>query len=158
MHFFIATGAYTGYLPKMPGTWGTILGVIIYLSINYYIKSNLLIHTLIFTVLFVVGVISGAHVIKKTKVLDPKEVVIDEIAGIYLVIMLSPFNGVISVLVSFLLFRVFDIFKPFPIKHIEKKFHSEESSYKSSLGVMFDDIAASLMALAVIYGFWYFYS
>ena len=74
---------------------------------------------------------------------DPKEVVIDEVAGVWLVMFFFP-QTIIGYLAGFILFRIFDIWKPFPISWIDNK-------VGGGLGIMLDDILAAVFAIIVGY-------
>jgi len=136
---FIATGAYSGYLPKAPGTWGSAIGVLIWLLIG---RIDLLPFLTVVTILFVVGVICGGAAEKILDRVDPPPVVIDEIVGQLLALTAAPFHPVV-ILLSFVLFRFFDILKPFPANWIDRHLCG-------GWGIMLDDIVAGLYALLVL--------
>ena len=107
-------------------------------------------------IIFVIGTYSADRYSKLTEINDPKEVVIDEVVGQMLTIFLTiPFSFmflsnsvpidllvIISLLVSFILFRIFDILKPWPINWIDKKI-------KGGFGIMLDDVMAAIFAIVV---------
>ena len=132
---FIATGAYSGYLPTAPGTWGSAVGVLIWLCIG---RMDLLPFLAIVTLLFFVGIISGGAAEKILDRADPRPVVIDEIVGQLITLTAAPFHPV-PIIMGFLFFRFFDILKPFPANWIDKHLHG-------GLGIMLDDIVAALYA------------
>ena len=141
---FIATGAYSGSLPKAPGTWGSAVGVLLWLLVS---RLDLLPYGAIITLLFFVGVLSGGAAEKIIDQSDPPQVVIDEIVGQLLALTAVPLHPV-PILLSFLLFRFFDILKPFPANWIDRHLCG-------GLGIMLDDIVASLYALLVLQlGLW----
>jgi len=137
---FIATGCYVGKIPFAPGTFGTIFGLIFcYLLSLIHLKSGVIISICIFLPL-VAWISSKGEKILKTK--DPGEIVIDEIAGIIITLALLPFNTKI-VLSGFLLFRLFDILKPFPIKKVEIMF-------SGGWGILLDDVIAGIYARLIL--------
>jgi len=136
---FIATGAYSGYLPKAPGTWGSAVGVLIWLLIG---RMDLLPFLAVVTILFVVGVICGGAAEKILDRVDPRPVVIDEIVGQLIALTAAPLHPVV-ILLSFLLFRFFDILKPFPANWIDRHLCG-------GWGIMLDDVVAGLYAWLVL--------
>lgn len=144
LYMFIATGAYTGYLPKAPGTWGSALGVLIWIGICHLPPGT---YWSIVGMLFAAGAISSGAVEKIVDRGDPGLVVIDEIVGQLITLSLAPLNPSAGV-AGFVLFRVFDILKPFPIGWIDHHLHG-------GLGIMLDDVAAACYALVVLQlGLW----
>jgi phosphatidylglycerophosphatase A len=137
----IASGLGSGYSPVAPGTAGSVVGVII--AILFITLSGLnifsgFIYTLTTAVIFAIGVWSAgrAEVIYGEK--DCGKIVIDEIAGMLVTLYLVPFDWR-WLLAGFLLFRLFDIVKPFPARRIDQR-------VKGGWGVMLDDIAAGIYA------------
>ena len=141
---FIATGAGSGYLPKAPGTWGTLVGLLLWwplagLSLTAYLATV--------AVLFIVGVASAGAAEKILDRGDPGVVVIDEIVGVLIALAAVPLHPA-AALASFALFRLFDIAKPFPVGWVDRHLHG-------GLGIMLDDVAAGLYALLVLHlGLW----
>ena len=136
---FIATGAYSGYLPKAPGTWGSAVGVLIWLLIR---RMELAHYLPLLALLFFVGVICGGAAEKIIDRVDPRSVVIDEIVGQLLALTAVPLHP-LPILAGFLLFRFFDILKPFPANWIDRHLCG-------GWGIMLDDIVAGLYALLVL--------
>ena len=136
--WFILTGFYSGLLPKAPGTWGSIVGVIIaYLIILLFPNPNLTI--MLSAVLFS---IIGYKLVNEYElnggIHDDKRIVIDEIAGVLITIGLLgnlKEDTFIKLLLAFISFRILDIWKPSIIGRIDK-------NAKGGLGVMGDDILA----------------
>ena len=141
---FIATGAGSGYLPKAPGTWGTLVGLLLWwpialLPLTAYLATV--------AVLFIVGVASAGAAEKILDRGDPGVVVIDEIVGVLIALAAVPLHPV-AALAGFALFRLFDIAKPFPVGWVDRHLHG-------GLGIMLDDVAAGLYALLVLHlGLW----
>ena len=141
---FIATGAGSGYLPKAPGTWGTLVGLLLWwplagLSLTAYLATV--------AVLFIVGVASAGAAEKILDRGDPGVGGIDEIVGVLIALAAVPLHPV-AALAGFALFRLFDIAKPFPVGWVDRHLHG-------GLGIMLDDVAAGLYALLVLHlGLW----
>jgi len=129
----LATGFGSGYSPIAPGTAGSVVGIILYLPFLLLPPVALLIATVI---VFVVGVIASSAV-EKVLGEDPSVVVIDEVAGMMISLLYLP-PSVWGVLSAFLLFRIFDIFKPTPAREAEQ--------LKNGLGIMTDDLVAGVYA------------
>jgi len=136
-HEFIATGAFVGRLPA-PGTLGTLWGI----PIVYLVSFNPWTILFAVVVLFVLGLISSNEVIRLTGDQDPEEVVIDEIVG-YVACFLFVEPTLKTYILAFVLFRILDIFKPFPINLFER-FHG-------AYGVMLDDLVAGIMASFILF-------
>lgn len=141
---FIATGAYSGYLPKAPGTWGSAVGVLIWLLVY---RLEPMSYLAVLAALFIIGVFSAGAAEKIVDRGDPGIVVIDEIVGQLIALSLAPAHPA-AALAGFCLFRFFDILKPFPIGWIDRHLHG-------GLGIMLDDVVAGLYALLVLQlGLW----
>jgi len=133
-----------GKIPKIPGTFGSLATVII-LYILFHIlnlSSNFILIGLM--VIFIFSFLAVANYIKEIKNKDPKEVIIDEFIGQSIPIYLyeishgtekSADEAVIFYCICFILFRIFDIAKPFPVSFFDKNF-------KNSFGVIMDDVCA----------------
>ena len=139
IYHFIALGFGSGLFKKGPGTAGSLAAIpFFYLLVNL---SSLLQWLFVIT-LFFVGLYSSNKVIAVIDQKDPSFIVIDEIVAVLFLFILIQLN--IKFLVfAFILFRVFDIFKPFPVSWAENYF-------KGGLGIMMDDIIAALLSLLVI--------
>jgi phosphatidylglycerophosphatase A len=92
----------------------------------------------------VVGVWASTRVARQMRVEDPQIIVIDEVAGVLLTLSVAP-RGWLGLLSGFVLFRLFDMWKPWPIKRFER--------LPLGLGIMMDDVAAAAFAAAVLLGF-----
>jgi phosphatidylglycerophosphatase A len=146
MNYFIAilaTGFGVGYSPIAPGTLGTLITIPIYYFFSA-IPSPIYELTLI-TFFFLSSWISGQAQNYWGRQ-DDSRIVIDEMMG-FLITMLWLPKTIFSVIIGFFLFRFFDIFKPFPIRRMEKK-------WKGGWGVVLDDVMAGVYAnilLHIIY-------
>ena len=144
LFMFIATAAYSGYLPKAPGTWGSVAGVLLWFGLNQFDTTT---YVLVLAVLFIIGTIASGAAEKILNQADPGIVVIDEVVGQLIALFLAPTHP-LTALVGFALFRFFDILKPFPVGWLDRHIHG-------GLGIMLDDVAAGLMAFAVLQaGLW----
>jgi len=149
-----------GKLPKIPGTFGSLATVII-LYIFFHIlnlSTNLILIGLI--IIFIFSFLAVATHIKDNKNKDPKEVIIDEFIGqsipIYLYeishgIKKSADEAIIFYGVCFILFRFFDIIKPFPVSFFDRNF-------KNSFGVIMDDVCAGFYVVLSLICFMVFKS
>lgn len=133
----IPTFLFFGYFPKIPGTFGTFGGVLFSIFLVDYLEIDP--HTFLFTTIFIIilSVYSSNWAINYFNSNDPKEVVIDEVAGFMVSILYIPFE-LRYIIVAFILFRLFDISKPFFIKSFEK--------LPKGWGITFDDVAAGVLA------------
>lgn len=133
---FIATAGGVGLLPKAPGTWGSLVGVALaWIVVDLGGPLPLL---AIMSVLFVLGWWAADRVSRTTGIADPGFIVIDEVVGQALVLSIAPLTPM-AYLVGFILFRIADILKPWPVRVLDQKIHS-------GFGVMIDDVAAAVYA------------
>jgi len=151
-----------GYFPIAPGTLGSMVGVLLYLavwswlyrvlenqaargrlSLLYIFTPQLAIMLLLIFIVSVVGIWAATRAEKVIQKKDPSIVVIDEVAGQMIALLSGPFwlPTWWSVLTAFILFRAFDIWKPYPIRRLE--------ALESGLGIMADDLLAGVYALIV---------
>ena len=151
---FFFTAFYSGYSPVAPGTAGTLVAMALYIFENLVFSAvnplNIHIFNFIFICLIIYPCIKlgdAAEIFFNKK--DPGEVVLDEVLGYWIGILFIPFS-ISSALMAFVLFRLFDIIKPFPAKNLE--------SLKGGLGIMIDDIIAGLYTLACMHTIVYFLS
>jgi phosphatidylglycerophosphatase A len=135
----IATGFGLGYLPKAPGTWGTLLA----LPVHYLIvKLPSPGYAVAIAIISFIAVITAGAAEKITDKPDPGIVVIDEVAGMLIAMIAIPAHPV-AWLLAFILFRFFDILKPFPVNFFDQRFHG-------GLGIVLDDLMAGFYALAAM--------
>ncbi|MEN2986283.1 MAG: phosphatidylglycerophosphatase A [Thermodesulfovibrionaceae bacterium] len=130
----IATVFFIGYFPFAPGTLVCLLCMLFLIILKPSLQMQLLI--LLFS--FILGIISSQKVEKKDYNKDPSYIVIDEFSGYLTSVIFHPVELKVLVL-GLIIFRVFDILKPLPIKYIEKRF-------KKGLSIMVDDILAGVFA------------
>jgi phosphatidylglycerophosphatase A len=132
---FVATVAYCGYFPVAPGTVGSAAGLVFYLLV-WWTGSPVVEITLI-AVLFAAGVWAGTTAERYFGGIDPGPIVIDEVVGMLITLAFIPV-GLSGALTGFLLFRVFDVIKPYPAGRFER--------LHGGLGVMADDAMAAIYA------------
>jgi len=138
---FIATGAYTGYLPKAPGTWGTLVAVPLHLLLIRLSPAN---YGISLVIVFLVGVYTAGAAEKILDRKDPGSIVIDEIIGMLITLIAAPAQPSIW-LMAFLLFRLFDIAKPWPVSWADRHLNG-------GLGIVLDDVLAGGYAWLVLHG------
>lgn len=137
---FLALGFGSGLLPKAPGTAGTVAAIPLYLlmqSLDLYLYLSLV------ALLFLAGIPVCAHTAKRLGVHDHPGIVWDEVVG-YLVTMTFAPVGWLWVLAGFVLFRFFDVLKPWPIRWLDKR-------VGGGFGIMVDDLLAGIAAAAVLH-------
>ena len=134
-HFF-GLGFGSGLAPKAPGTFGAIVGLPLFWLISGY---TLNIQLTVISVLFIIGIYICDKTGKALGVADHVAIVWDEIVAMMLVLAFAPFTW-LGWLAAFLLFRLFDIWKPYPICYFDAKL-------KNGFGVMFDDLLAAIYAI-----------
>lgn len=142
---FLAFGFGAGYAPVAPGTFGTAVGILFYLALT---GVTPLIYAGTVLGLFLFGVWLCHATERDLGVHDHSGIVWDEIVG-YLVTMFMAPSGWEWILAGFILFRLFDIWKPFPIRFIERR-------VKGGFGNMLDDVLAGILALIVMQGLAFF--
>ncbi len=132
----LGTGLWTGYSPFAPGTAGTFfIGIPLFLLAQ---RCGEAVYGVIAVLLFLLGCKASEELESVSGKSDPSEVVIDEIVG-YLVTMAGLPGTLLSIGVGFILFRFFDILKPWPVRDVEKQ-------VRGGVGVMLDDVLAGLYA------------
>ena len=134
--YFFGLGFGSGLAKKAPGTFGTIVGLPIFWLISAY---GLPIQLSIITTLFIIGIYFCNDTGRALGVVDHGSIVWDEIVAMMLVLTFTPMQWQWW-LVAFLLFRLFDIWKPYPIRQCDAKL-------KNGFGVMFDDLLAAIYAI-----------
>ena len=132
---FLATGAYSGFFPFMPGTAGSVVGVLLFIIISFLSTPVYLLTILAFIALSVWVSERAEKIFEKE---DASQIVIDEIAG-YLVTMAFLPCDWRYIAAGFVLFRIFDITKPYPANRINDNVHG-------GVGVVLDDIVAGIYA------------
>ena len=132
---FIATVGYCGYFPVAPGTVGSAAGLLFYLLVWW--SRSPLVEVALIAILFAAGVWAGTTSERYFGGIDPGPIVLDEVVGMLITLAFVPV-GISGALIGFLLFRVFDVVKPFPARRLE--------ALHGGLGVMADDAMAAIYA------------
>jgi phosphatidylglycerophosphatase A len=136
---FAATGFGVGRIPVAPGTFGTLLAIPVYLMTLAWGSGM---YVLLVAVMFVAGVWFCRVAVADLADPDPSAVVWDEIVGYLVTMFLAP-PGWVWLVVGFVLFRLFDIWKPFPIRYLERRLGG-------GWGVMVDDVLAGIYAWSAL--------
>lgn len=142
---WVATWGGCGLMQPGPGTWGTIGGIPFGVALLMFFGIPGLI--LGFAIVFPLGLWASKHFEQMVREKDSSMIVIDEVAGLWVAMipcLLTPF----SIGLAFVLFRVFDIWKPWPISYLDKYF-------RGPFGVMIDDVVAGIFAAIVMIGLRY---
>ena len=142
---FIATFVYTGLFPFAPGTVGSLGGLVVY-GLIARLGAGVALEGLAIVVLYGVGVWAAAAAERHFGGVDPGPVVIDEVVGMLITLFLVPVS-VTGAIIGLLLFRVFDIVKPFPAGKLEQ--------LHGGFGVMSDDAMAGIYANLVLRVLWW---
>ncbi|MBO8131761.1 MAG: phosphatidylglycerophosphatase A [Candidatus Marinimicrobia bacterium] len=128
-----------GFSPVAPGTAGSIVGVVVWYLMPY---KTLKIRIPILLLLIILAIISSSFEEKNSKLKDPSYVVIDEVIGVWLLIIITGCvhlnKNYMKLFVAFILFRIFDVIKVPPINYVEK--------VKGGFGIVFDDLIACIYA------------
>ena len=138
---FLGFGMGSGLIKPGPGTWGTLLGLLLFIPLLMWSE-------LAAWGVFVLSVVFGSWICGKAAeivgVHDHGGIVWDEFAGIWLVLLCLPEQTPVMWLFAFVAFRLFDIFKPWPINWADAKVHG-------GTGIMLDDLIAGAMAIGIIW-------
>jgi len=135
---FVAQGAYSGRAPVAPGTAGTIVGILLYLLIKDLGPFG---YGAACIAVIAIGIGAAGHVDRMLGTKDNSTIVIDEIAGYLIALFFVPFSWG-NVAAGFLVFRVFDIVKPWPLRRFER--------IPGGPGVMLDDLGAGVYTNIVL--------
>lgn len=134
---FIATGFFSGYVPKIPGTAGSAVAALFFFIPGFSDPMTLLPASVL---LFCIGGLV-AETMEKEFGQDPSIVTVDEIAGMWISMWFIPFT-VVNLLLAFVIFRVLDILKAYPAGIIDKK--------SGGWNIMLDDVVAALYTNIII--------
>lgn len=136
---FLAFGFGSGLAKKAPGTFGTVAAIPVYWL---FVQSGFLFYSVLTVIVTVTGIWICGIAAEKLDEHDFGGIVWDEIAGYLITMWLVPFSWQAAAL-GFVLFRIFDILKPWPIKWVDQKVHG-------GLGIMLDDVLAAVFAGALL--------
>jgi phosphatidylglycerophosphatase A len=143
LSWLIATFFGIGFLRPGSGTWASALTVGLWWGASHWLQASWLLPAAIVTsvAITVIGIPPSSTVARESGVKDPGFVVIDEVAGQMIALIGVPLNWK-YLLAGFILFRAFDIVKPFPLRRLEK--------LPGGTGIMMDDVGAGLYALVLL--------
>ena len=135
---------YIGYIKFAPGTWGSLAAILILYPIIKYTMLSLEVLIIIFITLFFISNLFINYFSNFTNSNDSKHIVIDELLGIFIILIFYDFvfiyNDFITLILIFFIFRLFDIIKIFPANYIDK-------NLKNGYGVIMDDIVAGIYTI-----------
>ena len=137
--YLLAFGFGAGLVPKAPGTVGTLVAMPLFAALMY---APEIAHYAVLLALFLIGLPVCARANHALGVDDHGSIVWDEIVAFMLVLEFTPLSWRWW-LMAFLLFRLFDIWKPFPIRHVDRR-------VKGGFGAMLDDLLAALYAIVAL--------
>ena len=145
---------YSGYFKLWPGTFASVISILILFPVIKYQLVSKEIFIYIFFIIFTISIFFIKKFSLYTNTHNSGKIVIDEFLGIYLIFifydLIYIFNDFITIMLVFIFFRFFDIVKIFPANIIDKKMNN-------SLGVLLDDIIASIYTILFIYTFSQFF-
>ena len=123
-----------GYFPLAPGTLGSLIAFIAWILLP---ETSIISLIIAISIIFIIGVFSTGFIEKSYKIQDPSYIIIDEWVGMWIALLFVP-NETIWLVLSFVLFRLFDILKIYPVNKMEK--------LNGGMGIMLDDVVAGLYA------------
>lgn len=143
----LSFGFGSGLSPYAPGTAGTVAAIPVYLLLS-------MLHPIAYLLATVASVMMGVYLCGRTSqalgVHDHAAIVWDEFAGFFITMLFAP-TSITTVILGFVLFRIFDIFKPWPASVIDTRL-------KGGLGVMLDDVIAGIYAMVLMQVYLRFFS
>jgi len=138
---------FIGYIKFTPGTWGTLASILILFPIIKFTSLPSEAFVIIFFILFFISNLFINYFSKYTNSHDSKHIVVDEFLGIFSILIFYDFifiyNDLLTLIIIFLIFRVFDIIKLFPANYIDK-------NLKNGYGVILDDIIAGIYTILTL--------
>ena len=137
---FLGSGFYTGYIAFIPGTFGSLAALIIYYIPGFENPLILIPCIIIFTFY---GIYTGSK-FENVYGKDPSQCTIDEVVGMWISLLFLPKTIIISI-ITFFIWRILDIIKPFPARNFEK--------LNGGLGIMMDDITSGAYTLIIVHVF-----
>ncbi|MEE4242017.1 MAG: phosphatidylglycerophosphatase A [Desulfopila sp.] len=143
----LATGLYAGKLPKAPGTWGSLVAFLPWLLLK---DLPLPIYVGAIAASLLLGFFVAGSAEKILDQPDAGSIVIDEIVGMFIALTLAP-DHLAAWILGFLLFRFFDIRKPYPISWFDRHIHG-------GAGIMLDDVIAGIYACLSLHLLWWMFS
>ena len=154
--FFLASGIGSGLSPWGPGSLGSVLGIFLAYAVWDW---PLAIRIAGLTLLCCAGIWASSVVTRITGVPDHPSIVVDEVAGMWITAWMLDFQSPVGPIIAFILFRVLDIFKPVPIRWVDRWSKGQvvhargnpSGAWWAGFGVMADDIVAGALGLIILY-------
>lgn len=137
---FIAFGFGSGAMPIAPGTFGTLLAIPFYLAIQFLPHG---IYLAVVILIMLASMWLSDKVSREIGVHDHQGMCLDEFVGFFVTMYAVP-HGLIWIILGFALFRLFDIWKPQPIRYLDEKIHG-------GVGMILDDVAAGIYACLILH-------
>jgi phosphatidylglycerophosphatase A len=142
LSLFFASACYIGRIPGAPGTYASLATTLVYFLVyRIHLRIQPELHLSAVCLITAAGVFTAARASRNLGKEDPSLVVIDEVAGQLTAFLLLPVN-LFNLVAGTVLFRLFDIWKPFPIRRLEP--------LKNGVGIMADDLLAGIYANLVL--------
>ncbi|WP_293748401.1 phosphatidylglycerophosphatase A [uncultured Paraglaciecola sp.] len=138
---FLALGFGSGLAAKMPGTFGTLAALPLVVLLSHYASFS--VYLAVTILVSIVGIWICGKTAKDMGVHDDSSIVWDEVAGMLITMLAVPLSWQ-TLLAGFVLFRFFDILKPWPISYLDKHVHG-------GFGIMIDDVLAGAFALGILH-------
>lgn len=137
---FFATSGFVGFAPYAPGTFGTLVGVLIYLLFIKITQSQFIF--LVFSIIyFIISIFISNRAEKLYGLKDCQRIVCDETSGFFFSILFIPCT-IRNIIFAFLIFRIFDVVKPYPIRKLQ--------NIRGGLGIMLDDLLSAIYTNIVL--------
>lgn len=141
----IASGFGSGFSPFAPGTAGALLATLIWIGLAFIVSPLYLFPiTATLIIIFTLLGIWSANNLEPFWGKDPSRIVVDEMVGVWIPLLVADINSPYTYISAFILFRLFDIFKPLGVRKME--------DLKGGVGVMMDDVLAGIYSLVVLIG------
>jgi phosphatidylglycerophosphatase A len=140
----LATGCYVGRIKWAPGTWGSLAAILPWLFLRNLSLSH---YTLALVAVLVVGFFAAGSAEKILDIPDASCIVIDEFLGMFITLFAAPPHP-LAWLLGLVLFRIFDIFKPFPVSWFDRHING-------GVGIMMDDVIAGIYAFILLQFLWW---
>lgn len=137
--YFIAFGLGAGAIPFAPGTFGTLMAIPFYLCLK---QLPMMVYIIVVALFCAFSMWLCERISRDTNTQDHPGMCIDEFAGFFVTMIAAP-SGFVWLALGFILFRIFDIWKPWPIRFLDRNVHG-------GIGMVLDDMVAGLFACAII--------
>lgn len=136
---FLATGCFSGFLPRMPGTWGTLAAIPLIMLVH---RGTWWVQAAATGIFFLIAVWIAGRGEDLLGTRDARPIVIDEMCGFLVSLLWLPLTP-LTLIAGFFLFRVFDIMKPPPIRSLERRL-------RGGWAVVMDDVFAGIYTMVVL--------